>query len=920
MKGFSRIPPHGRRPPRLPPVSALSALLLLGTPVLPGFLGANAPGFFAVGAAAQTLPPSAGTLAAGLLLRQMDGVKRVLMIAAHPDDEDTSLLAQQALGVGARVAYLSLSRGEGGQNLIGPELDEGMGVIRTGELDAARHLDGAEQYFTRAFDFGFSKTAEESLGHWPLEELVADAVEVIRAFRPHVVVSIFSGTPRDGHGQHQVAGMVAEEAFSAAGDPERFPEQLREGVEAWAPLKLYRRIWGPSPPEALRLSTGVFDPLLGRSWFQVAMESRSQHRSQDMGAPQTPGPRESALHLVASRVDGDPGAAGLWAGIDTTLVGTVEGLPGEVAAPVRDALQRYREAVALARRELGALDPSGASPALATALAAIREAGAAAASHPTIPLELQRVLREREALAERALLASAGVVVETRVERELVVPGESLEVELLVWNGGPFPVTPGAAGLHLPRGWITRALEGPGGVETITPGELATWRYAVSLPTDAPPSRLYFLQEEREGALYRWPDDPAVRGLPRDPPPVVGEVALELHLPSGEGRVHSAATAARAAGGYVGVDKATGEFREPLLVVPALSVTVDPGTMAWPLGEREPRTVTLRVLNQAQEGTRGEVALEVPAGWTVEPTAHRVEFVGAGGGRNLSFRVTPPEGMEEGHLRFRGVARTAAGREYREGFTLIEYPHVERAALFHPAEARVVVLPVQVATGLRVGYIMGAGDEGAEALRQMGASVELLGAAEVLAGDYSRFHTVVLGARAYEVRQDLIAANAALLDFASKGGTVVVQYNKYEYPEGNFAPYPVAMRRPHHRVTDPEAEVTFLDPASPALTYPNRLGPSDFQGWVQERGLYFLAEWEGPWTPLLEMADPGEEPTRGSLVVAPVGDGLYAYTGLALFRQLPAGVPGAYRLLANLASLRADDWHRHTTAASRGDR
>jgi LmbE family N-acetylglucosaminyl deacetylase len=894
-------------------------------------------------ALAQAVPSDRGVAAAGLLLRQLDGEKRVLMVAAHPDDEDTALLAALARESGARAAYLSLSRGEGGQNLIGPELGVGLGIIRTGELQAARRLDGAEQYFTRAFDFGFSRSAQETLAHWPEEALVEDVVRVIRRFRPHVVVSVFEGSPRDGHGQHQASGIVTPLAFDAAGDPARFPDQIQEGLAPWTPLKLYTSTRFRPAEATLQVETGRLDPLLGRSPFQVAMESRSQHRSQDMGAPQHPGPRAAPLALVRSRVgevavgaSAAPGVApapdeGLFAGIDTTLAGVATRALGEGAGEALQELEGYRTALVRAGDALHALAPFPAADPLGQALDHLRAAREAAVAAPASgagqatgigTLELGHALDQREDGTTRALLAAAGIVVEARTLQDRVVPGEALEAEVRVWNGGPFPVEGVRPGLRVPEGWgVTllpadapeppavggffggvggRVAEGPMAVPS---GELVRWRFQVEVPEDAPPTREYHLEAPLDGSLHRWPEDRrALWGLPGTPPPLEAEVAL---------RVSDRPLRVEVPVPFVDVDKADGEFREPFLVVPRIAVAMERSWMAWPRGSTAPRTLMVRLRGEAGEGAAGEVELELPQGWTAEPARAPFRLERAGDEVEVAFRVSPLAPPEEGRVRIGARVRDDAGRLFAEGFEIIDYPHIDRVPLYHPAEVAVTVLEARVAEGLRVGYVMGSGDDGAEALRQMGAEVELLGPEELRTAELDRFHAVVLGVRAYETRPDLPARTPRILEFARRGGTVVAQYNKYEYPEGDFAPYAVSMARPHDRITDPAAPVTLLDPHSPVFTGPNPIGPGDFDGWVQERGLYFLNQWDDRFVPLLEMADPGLDPVRGGLLVAPVGEGLYIYTGLAFFRQLPEGVPGAFRLLANLVSLRATEWRAH---------
>ncbi len=904
---------------------------LLPLPPLLASLAFGAPGLVSGAApvAAQSPAPelaresaaTAGVVGAGLLLRRLDGEKRVLMIAAHPDDEDTALLAALAREAGARTAYLSLTRGEGGQNVIGGELGEGLGIVRSGELLAARALDGAEQYFTRAYDFGYSRAAEEAFDHWPEEELLEDVVRVVRRFRPQVIVSVFEGSPRDGHGQHQVAGILARRAFEVAGDPERFPHHQTEGVTPWSPVKLYRSTRRRPDEATVRLETGRLDPLLGRSPFQVAMEGRSLHRSQEFGSPRHPGPRSAPLILVDSRASGPRAEDGMFAGVDTTLAGLVSD-NGEAAA----AVVAYRRAIQEAKEALDPWEPSRAAGHLARALEALRAVGDLADTSGDEAAELTAVLDYREPLVRRALLAAAGVVVEARTDRDRAVPGDRFEVEVRVWNGGPYSLEGVDPRLALPAGWETRGLAADaggggspgfffGGVEgrvvegttTVGPDELVRWRFSVRLPDDVAPTREYYLARPRDGALYRWPDDPELRGLPRTPPRLGAVVDLTAELPE-SGPV---SLEARPRVEYVGVHRITGEYREPFLVVPRLSVSLEPDWLLWPVERDDAGTVTLRVRGEADGEIGGTARLEAPEGWRVEPA--RSEFRVGDGTREaeLAFRLAPEGGVEAGRGEIRAVVRDDSGRSYREGMELVDYPHIDRVPLYRPAAVDLTAASVRVREGLRVGYVMGSGDDGVEALRQMGAQVELLGPEELRSGDLDRFDTLVLGVRAYEVRPDLVAANGRVLDFARRGGTVVVQYHKYEYPDGDFAPYPVSIARPHDRVTDPGAPVSFLHPDSPALTTPNRITDEDFEGWVQERGLYFLREWDPAFTPLLEMRDPGLDPVRGALVVAPVGEGLYVYTGLAFFRQFPAGVPGAFRLFANLVSLTAPQWAEH---------
>jgi LmbE family N-acetylglucosaminyl deacetylase len=867
---------------------------------------------------------------AALRLRQLDGVKRVLLVGAHPDDEDSALLATLAQGMGVETAYLSLTRGDGGQNLIGPELSEGLGIVRTGELVAARAIDGGQQFFTRALDYGFSKSAEEAFSHWPREALLSDMVWVIRTFRPQVIVSVWTGTPADGHGHHQVAGILAPEAFAAAGDPTRFPEQLAF-AQPWRATKLFRRTRRDPPGTPVTVvQTGVFDPLLGRSWYQVAMEGRSLHRSQDMGAAQPIGSRTSDLVLLESTTAVEPGAS-LFAGVDTALSDLTAGLDPRERAAADEHVRTYRDAVHQAEASLVVSDPGKAVPHFARALRALTDLAGAVGGDGVRASELARAITRHTSVGRSALLSAASIVVEAVTGDAQLVPGANTTVTIRVWNGGRYAVTRAQPDLRLPAGWTATtipAVEPQGGRSrarivqgrsrdevarsgSIDPGEVAVWSFRVQVPADAPSTDPYFMRQPRDGDLYRWPDDPAVRALPMGQPLIRGGVSLQVELARGEPPVVASSVGEAL---FVGVDQASGEYREPVLVVPALSVSIDQETMAWPIAETEPREIAVRIRGEGEEGIRGSVRLEAPSGWTVEPTSVPFVVEGRSSVMSAAFQVQPPESGAAGKVALRAVAEGSGGGSWDQAIRMIEYPHIRRAVYVTPAQMTVTRLPVQIAHDLRVGYIMGTEDGGFEALLQLGAKTELLTPERVQTGDLSAFDVVVVGVRAYETRRDLVAANARLLDFGRAGGTVIVQYQQYQYATGGFSPYPVTINRPHDRVTEEEVPVRVLDASAPIFTTPNRITSEDFVGWTQERGLYFLGTWDDRFTPLLEMNDSGESPLRGSLLVAPLGDGLYVYTGLAFFRQFPWAVPGAYRLFANLVSLTAETWNRHLQA------
>jgi LmbE family N-acetylglucosaminyl deacetylase len=825
-----------------------------------------------------------GAAALGLALRRLGTTKRVLMIGAHPDDENTALLAELALGAGADVAYLSLTRGEGGQNLIGPELQEALGVIRSEELLAARRLDGARQFFTRAYDFGFSRSAEETLRHWPLDSVLSDVVEIIRGYRPDVIVSVFSGTPEDGHGHHQAAGILAREALDAAPDPARFPEQLQRGLAPHRVHHLFQSMWRPPPNPPLTVSTGTYDALFGRSRHQIAMQSRSRHRSQDMGAPEPLGPQQAALRLLATSHTTIP--AHLFTGVDTTLLQHVRAAGAAPAA--QELLRQYEWVVRELRRTFNPLQSDALVIPLADAMHLLRRTQRLVPEN-THTQSLHRALEAELAEASEALRRASGVVVDVAASRALLVPGETFTVDVTIWNGGASSVGLQRLLLLLPEGWTATApeLHLP---RVLRANDILSARFESRVPMNAEPTEPYFLQHGRDGALYRWPAEGAHRGRAFAPAPV------RVHLDMDSGTPFGVQQDAE----FVDVDKARGELRTPLRVIPRVSVGIEPRIMAWPASERATRTVAVRVTSHG-DATSGTLRLQLPSGFRADHTEATVHLA-AGESRVINFEVARAAQANGGVAEI-GANFTADGTTYSRGLTAIDYPHIRPHFLFDEARLRAVSFNVSVAPNLRVGYVEGAGDNGAQALRQLGVAVELLDAHALENADLTRYHAIVAGVRAYEVRPDLLRHNVRLLDYAERGGTLVVQYNKYELVDGAFMPFPASMARPHGRVTDETAPVTLLAPEHPVLAGPNRITAADFDGWVQERGLYFLDSFDPRYTALLQMNDAGEPSQSGSLLAARVGKGWYVYTGLALFRQLPEGVPGAYRLLANLVSL-----------------
>ncbi|MBV9109449.1 MAG: PIG-L family deacetylase, partial [Gemmatimonadetes bacterium] len=734
-----------------------------------------------------------GAAALGLALRRLGTTKRVLMVGAHPDDEDTQLLAALALEQGADVAYLSLTRGEGGQNGIGPELHEALGLLRTEELLAARRVDGATQFFSRAYDFGFSKNADETFRHWPREEVLRDVVGVIRLWRPDVVVAVFTGTPQDGHGQHQVSAIVAREAFDAAGDPSRFPEQIAAGLAPYRPAKYYQSQRGDSASASDAIAVGGMDPLIGRSPFQLAMASRSRHRSQDMGRPELAGPRTGYLRLV---VPAGPAERSIWQGIDTTL---------SQRAP---SLAAYDRAVAQARTAANVLRPDALVDPLAAAVRAL--AGPA-------PANVRFAAENERRQAQQALAMAAGLELDAVADDDRIVPGQELGVELTLWNGGTRPVTVTALEPVLPAGWTATAVD-PAPAGDLAAGSVARRRFRVRVPADASPTIPYFLRQPRDGDLYRWPADWSVDARPFEPAPVRARAGV---------RVAGAEVPLEREATFRDVDLRQGELRRPVLVVPAVSVMLEPETSILPTNAPRPLRYRVRLVGLAPQPVNGTLRVTVPQGWRADLDGTRVTL-GSGEPRDLELTVTPPAGVQDAAIPVSAAFVADDGRQYARGLQLVDYPHIRARPLYHDAASTVRAFDVRVPAGLRVAYVTGAGEAGPGILGQLGITPSVLTADSLAGADLSKYDVIVTGIRAYEVRADLAANNARLLEYVRNGGTLIVQYNKYELVQGHFTPFPITMANPHDRVTDETAPVRILDPSSPVFTTPNRITDADW--------------------------------------------------------------------------------------------
>ncbi len=809
--------------------------------------------------------PLAGTAELQGLLERLNTVGSLLVLGAHPDDENTSVIAYFARGRHIRAAYLSATRGEGGQNRIGPEQSELLGLIRTEELRAARRIDGGEQFFTRAIDFGYSTNPEEALAKWGRERLLSDMVRIIRRFRPDVLVSRFPPAPGSGgHGQHTAVGHLAPEAFEAAADPARFPEQIEQGLSAWQAKRLYWNTYSFTPqmeqaeakrPDRLRLDVGDYDPLLGKSYAEIAGESRSMHRSQAMGSPQPKGP----VLAFFAHVAGTAAKQDLFEDIDTSWK--------RVAGSARVA--RLLEK---ARDEYRPTHPEAILPTLFEAYAAMEPL-----DDPWVPVKRAELVK--------AIELAAGLWIDAAAKRWDATPGSSLGMTLTVINRSQFPLT-----------WSGTEITGvisqhePGNHEALLPNQVFEKQVSLPIPADAEYSEPEWLRAAPQGDSYQIAD-PAQIGEAETPP--VLQATFRLKSPAGvEVEIRKPVV-------YRWVDPAYGERSRDLQIVPPVAVGFTRSNMIFPDARR--RTVAVQLRGNTRHGS-GSASLAVPSGWAVTPASIPFEMKRRGQEMTLQFEITPPAADSGGVVAAKlQIGDRVVSRDMRK----IEYEHIPIQMVYPKAKMRAERADVKLLV-TRIGYVMGAGDLVPQALEQLGASVTLLSEADLASGDLSRFETIVTGIRALDTRPDLIAAREHLLKYVHEGGTLVVQYNTLPFrrsassPPAVLGPYPLTPSR--NRVTVEEAPVSFPNPDHPLLQAPNRITSRDFDGWVQERGLYFMSEWDSRYEPILQSNDPGEPPQLGGLLYTRYGKGVYIFTGYAWFRQLPAGVPGAYRIFANLVS------------------
>jgi LmbE family N-acetylglucosaminyl deacetylase len=911
---------------------------------------------------ALPLPEDRGQAALEQALKRLSTTASVMMIVAHPDDEDGALLTYLSRAMGARCTLLTLTRGEGGQNAMGGESYDALGLIRTNELLKASEYYGVKQLWGTEADFGFSKTQEEAFAQWGHERVLYDAVLAVRRERPQVIVSTFVGGITDGHGHHQVSGEIAQEVFKAAADPKVFPEQLKDGLQPWQPLAVYSMVpfapitekgmfdyatgkwapahfknhvtgaWSSEPPSAdVTLQVGALDPVLGRSYVQIAREGWGQQKSQYGGAnPALSGPSATRYHLwaVAPEAAAQPGSVAANTDlfhnsrvhIDTTVAGLAHLVGSDVPKDLADSLKSIDAAIAQVESRCpctAGLDVAkGLAPAYRQTLefrTAVAESSLGGEAMKSLLVELDAKIEQFQsafkellgldlvAFTAKATAAQGGPFRGASADEmpRNVVPGEPFQVRVHAAQATP-ETRLAKVWLESSTGdpWKTEAADGP-----IDPAASAADPvFRVQAPANAQPTQPYFTRPNTEQPYYDL-TSPQYRLRSFAPYPLAAWAEFTFEgLPIRLGQVVQ--TLARVPG--------QGGVYEPLVVTPAIGVRMEPEERILPL---DGSALPVRVTVHAQAAAQGSVELKLPAGWRSEPAQASFHLASAGDSEPLIFSVIPAD-EELGTFSLEGVVRSVSrpigfgaysieaiahsgGQSYQTGWQRVGYPGLRPYNLYKPAELKTRKVDVQLAPGLRVSYVMGTGDPVPQAIEALGVMPHLLTDAELASGDLSVWHTIVIGIRAYSAHPELAAAQPRLDAFVRAGGTLLV-----EYQSGNFpAPLPLSVGgRIPERVVDERAPVKLLDPANPLLTWPNAIAAADFDGWLEERGHSFLETWDPGYTALTETADPGQDPQRGGLLVAHPGKGTYIYVAYALHRQLPELVPGAYRLLANLLS------------------
>jgi LmbE family N-acetylglucosaminyl deacetylase len=906
------------------------------------------------------LPADRSSTALWQSLKKLQTRASIIMIVAHPDDEDGGMLTYESRGQGADTTLLTLNRGEGGQNDMSSDYWDQLGLVRTQELLAAGEAYGVHQYWTRVADFGFSKTMEEALKMWSHDRVFYDCVRVVRMTRPLVVTSVFAGNISDGHGHHQVSGLMAQEVYKAAGDPNVFPDQIKAGLRPWTPLKVYARVplarvtdkgiydyatghWGPVrfrnyvtgdwiegiPSNTVTVPVSEYNPLLGESYLALARSGLAQQKSQNggIGAP-LPQPVSSRYHLYASRVSDTPPEheSNFFEGIDISLAGIAGFAPAQNQAVWRDRLEDLNRTVMEAAAAFDSTDPSKTAAALAKGLAQTRQL-LSAISASSLPddakYNMQHELEIKQDQFNDALGEALGVSLTATVANpnapmrsgplgsmaaeagtfQTVIPGQDFNVNVHVADQGNQPITIVNTVVisHAGADWTISPKPLDAGM--MKAGDAKDLVFAVTAPADAAVTRPYFNRPNLEQPYYDIADTTNLN-QPTMPYPLSAQVDYSYN-----------GVEAHASGVVQTVHRFTGPgpVLEPLLVAPAISLTVSPNAGVVPISNA---TLKLRVTvhNNVKGPAKGEVHLDLPKGWTSQPKVAQFDATRDDDENIMNFVVTP-QSVEAKPYTITAVAEYN-GHEYKQGFSNVGYVGLRPYPYYRDATYHTTGVDVKVAPNLKVAYIMGTGDDVPASLEDIGVHVALLSPQDVAAADLSSYDAILVGIRAYAERPELRTSSSRLVDYVSKGGIVIVQYQTPEY-DHNYGPYPLSLSADPEKVVEEDTQVTLAVPNDPLLNWPNKIGQADFDGWVEERGHDFMRSWDSHYVALTEMHDTDQDPQKGGLLYARYGSGAYIYMAFAFYRQMPEGVPGAFRIMSNLISLRMNPYFQTVASNKR---
>lgn len=843
----------------------------------------------------------------------------IIMITAHPDDEDGAMLAYESRGQGARVALLTLNRGEGGANVMSSDYWDALGLVRTEELLAADRFYGVDQYWTRVCDYGFSKTMQEALEKWGKERVLGDVVRVVRMVRPLIITSVFVGGPSDGHGNHQVAGLMAKKVFEAAGDPAQFPDQIREGLLPWKPLKYYAHVpfFGPQAKQITRtvgIPVGEYNPFLGLSYLQTSREGLGYQKSQNGGGSIPRAGKMSAdYHRFGSNVSAQDHETSFFDGIDVSLAGIASLAKENNRGFLMEALRQINGSVEEAMSAFSAAHPEKCAPFLAAGMRQTQALIQRVQESQLAPEEKHNVLHElnvKVAQFNDAILESLGITMRAVVEPDhpinplfalfmgdpdtlrLAIPGQTFSVRVDVTDETPETVDISHVYLHSPDksndGWwnITTKREASA---SIASGESVQAQFTVTASESLQDTRPYFSRPSIEQPYYDI-QNPRYLTLPTVPYPL--DAWAEIKYRDVIVKLGQVVQTAQRLNGL-------GVVYEPLAVAPPISVQITPRAGIVPLGSKS-FEVSATVHSNVKGPANGFVELQLPAGWRSEPSSQTFSTAKDGEDRSLTFRVLP-ENLSQKQYEITVVGKFGT-KEYREGYQVTGYAGLRPYFLYNPATYKTSGVDVKIAPDLKIGYITGSGDDVPASLQNLGVNVSFISPADLANADLSSFDVILLGVRTYAARPDLITYNQRLLDYVQKGGVVVVQYNTPEY-DRNFGPFPYHMGENPEEVTDENSEVKILNPGNPVFTWPNKITEADFRDWIEERGSKFMTSWDPHYEALLETHDPSQAPQKGGFLYAKYGKGIYIYNAYAFYRELPEGVPGAYRLTANMLSL-----------------